>query len=384
MYDTTSLYEEIDSLWPIKRTPAQKAEEKQALQSCVNSENDAQSMRTKIEIKVEDNLPKKLPTLISLFALPGPCKARPVYAVPAPSEPEEEPVDDVTEAFDAILAAWPESDYKQNEKYARLAFVACCRVKPLEDVKRACKKYIEDMNDPAKASTHIMGIKKFVSEDDILDNWLHKASFVPSNYDSSFFDAAYAIYPDFSNKNQEKAREESLSFYRRFVKEEEAVDFYCAVKAYSSVRKDDIKAAQFKEGYDSSNDSQFTKKFINFIRCWKQQPRASFMVSMIEPPLGKAFVSRGIDYHAVYPLENFRSAIGWCCQVEEEDGTLKGVVFAIRKMVEDVCYYLTSGKNNDNIVRITNVDYSIVSEVVATCKAQAKSMPKKGKPVESE
>jgi hypothetical protein len=384
MYDTTSLYEEIDSLWPIKRTPAQKAQEKLALQSCVNSDSDAQALKTKIDIKVEDTLAKKLPPLISLLALPAPCKARPVYAVVSPVEPEEEPTDEVAQAFEEILAAWPENDIKQNEKYARLAFVACCRTKPLEDVKRACKKYIEDMNDPAKASTHMMGIRKFVSDDDILDNWLQKASFVPSDYDSSFFDAAYAIYPDFANKKEEKTKDESKAFYKRFIKEEEAVDFYCAVQSYSSSRKDDIKASQFREDYDAANDSKFTKKMVNFIRAWKQQPRALQMVSMIEPSLGKAFADRGIDYHLVYPLENFRSAIGWCCQVEEEDGTPKGVVFAIRKMVEDVCYYLTSGKNSNNIVKITNVDYSIVSEVVAACKAQAKSVPKIGKPVESE
>jgi hypothetical protein len=384
MYDTLPLYEEIDSLWPNKRSPAQKAEEKAALQSCVTSDSDAQSLKTKIEIKIEDTDSKKLPPLISLFALPAPCKARPVYAVVAPVEPEEEPVDDVVQAFEEILAAWPENEIKQNEKYARIAFVACCRVKPFEDVKKACKRYIEEMNNPVKASTHMMGIKKFVSDDDILDNWLQKASVVPSNYDAAFFDVAYEIYPEFANKKDERAKEESKSFYRRFVKEEEAVDFYCAVQSYSSNRKDDIKTSQLRDDYDASNDSKFTKKFVTFVRTWKQQPRASQMVSLLEPLLSKAFTNKGIEYHHVYPLENFGSAIGWYCQVEGEDGVPKGIVHAVTKIVEDVCYCLTTGKNNDNIVKITNVDYSIVSEVVAAAKERARSIPPVWKKIESE
>ena len=384
MYDTLPLYEEIDFIWPVKRTAAQKTEEKLALQSCVNSDSEAQALKTKIEIKVEDTLAKKLPQLISLLTAPASPKARLVYAVVAPVEPEEEPVDAVVQAFEEILAAWPENEFKQNEKFARMAFVACCRTKPLEDVKKACKKYIQEMNDPAKASTHIMGIKKFVSEDDILDNWIQRASSVPNNYDSAFFDAAYEIYPDFASKKDEKAKEESKSFYRRFVKEEEAVDFYCAVKAYLSARKDDIKTSQLRDDYDSSNDTKFTKKFISFVRVWKQQPRASQMVYMLVPLLEKAFDSRKIDYRLVYPLENFGAAIGWYCQVEEEDGTPKGLVHAVTKIVEDVCYYLTTGKNSDNIVKITNVDYSIVSEVVGAAKEQAKTMPQVWKPVVSE
>jgi hypothetical protein len=105
---------------------------------------------------------------------------------------------------------------------------------------------------------------------------------------------------------------------------------------------------------------------------------------MVEGPLIKALDNRNIPYRYVYPDLSFRAAIGWHCQTEDKDGNPKGIVYAITKVVEDVCNYLTTGKNSGNMLVRTEVDYSIVSEVVAIIKLAAKTPPIKGIVVQSE
>ena len=385
MLNTEDMYEELDSMWLSRRSPAEKLLEKAALELAIKNGTDFDVLKNSIDIIVFDKNPKKL-TLLSLISGSSKPVTKPAYVVqslPEP-EPEEEQPDAVTQAFQEIYDAWPENDIKQNEKYARIAFVEASRKRPVDELKKACSRYIEEMNDPQKASAHVLGIKRFVSDDDILDSWLQKASYVNVNFDASFFEVSYSIYPDFQNKKDLKVKEDSLSFYRRFVKAEEELDFYCAVQNYASARKDEIRDSQFSNSYETGNDVKFTKKFITFIRTWKQQPRESQMVDLIELPLANAFKKRNIQYQVIYPDIAFRGAIGWSCQVVDETGALKGLVFAITNTVENVCNYLTSGKNSDNIAVYTEIDYSIVSEVVAAIKLNIKTPKVKGILVQSE
>ena len=377
MFDTNILYEEIDALWPVKRTLAEKTLEKNTLLECVKTEEQGVALKNKIEIVVFDQDPRKLKSLVSVISSSVKKVAQPVFvSKPVDDEPEEEVKDAVTITFEELFDAWPENDIKQNEKYARIAFIAACKNRPLEEIKTACLKYIQDMNEPAKASAHILGMKRFVSEDDILDTWLQKASSVTSNYDASYFDAAYVRYPEFAGKADLSNKNDSLSFYKRFIKEEDAVDFYCAVLAYAEERRDEIREQRFKEDYEPDSDVKYTKKFINFIRVWKQQKRRWYhLANLMEVPALKAFKKRNVYYSTVYPGEHFCGALQWNCQVKDKDDIEKGAVFAVTKLLEDVCNYLTTGNNYCNMTILTPVDYSFVSEVIAEMKEEAKKMP---------
>ena len=52
MLDTNILYEEIDALWPVKRTLAEKTLEKNTLLECVKTEEQGVALKNKIEIVV--------------------------------------------------------------------------------------------------------------------------------------------------------------------------------------------------------------------------------------------------------------------------------------------------------------------------------------------
>jgi hypothetical protein len=378
MVNLELLYEEIDSLWPAKRHIDVKAKEKEELAAIVITDSDADKVKNKVEITIEDykTTPRKIPSLISTIASVKSAAAKPIFVSKSiDAEPEEEVKDAVTITFEELFDAWPENDIKQNEKYAKIAFISACKNRPLEEIKAACLKYIQDMNNPSKASAHILGMKRFVSEDDILDTWLQKASTVTSDYDTSYFEAVYARYPEFTGKSDLSNKNDSLNFYKRFIKEEDAVDFYCAVLAYAEERRDEIREQRFKEDYEPDSDVKYTKKFINFIRVWKQQKRWHHLADLMEVPALKAFKKRNVYYSTVYEGQHFCSALQWNCQQKGEDGCEKGVVFAVTKILEDVCNNLTTGKNWCNMVISTPVDYSFVSEVIAEMKQEVKKMP---------
>ena len=194
----------------------------------------------------------------------------------------------------------------------------------------------------------------------------------------------YARYPEFVDKETPKLREESAFFYKRFVKEEECVDFFCAVREYNSERRETIKSQQLFDNYNPENDAKYTKRFKTFVAEWKRVKPKEYLPRLLEAPLLQALRKRAIKYDAVYPQEAFYSALTYNCLLTDENGGYKGSVFVVTKMLEDICNSLTSGENSANIVVKIEPDYSLVSEVIAMVKAEVKKMPIKGTPIESQ
>src|ERR1039457_111589 len=379
MVDLEELYEWIDSEWPAKRHIAVKEKEKEELASIVHTEEDVVKLKNKIEITVFDNrsTPRKLPNLITVISSIGVSTPKPVIVNQVPQEEieeQEEKVDEAEEAFKEIFYAWPKNEKPQNEKYARIAFLQALKSHPLNDLKKACSRYIQEMNEPAKASLHVLGIKRFVTDDDILDNWLQRASYV-SNYDPAYFNAAYAWYPEFNGKEDLTAREDSLSFYKRFIKEVEAVEFLCAVKAYAFECRDKIREEQRKEDYTPGDDNKFTKKFVNFIRTWKKQKCIEEVHNILYAPYLAAMDARKFPYHEVYPEGYFQRALTYVCYERDKGGNESSCVFIVTKMLELMCRYLTEGRFPVRIATKTEPDYSIVSEVINAAKNAAKKLP---------
>ena len=370
MLDTNLLYEEIDHIWPTKRSASDKKLEKEAIVSNVKTEDEAIALKNKIEIAIADSHPKRFPSLLSVINK-VPKKTitpQPVYLTPTDIVKEEDPIE---KEFKLIYDVWPENEVRQNEKNAKAAFIAAAKSRPLEDIKKACAKYTEDMNNPETASPHMLGIKRFVTDDDIFDYWLQKASVVPIT-DSPYFESAYTLYPEYLNKNEAKDKGDSLSFYRRFVKEEDVIDFYCAVKAYSEERSVEIKERRSQDNYNLEDDIKFTKKFINFIRTWKQQKRGDAAAYLLEVPVLNALKKRNIPYNIVYPGEYLLGALKWLSKTYDakENEYPVSAVDIVTKLTENVCNYLTSGTNHGNIRINTPVDYSIVSDVIAEVKGK--------------
>jgi hypothetical protein len=371
MLDTNLLYEEVDSLWPNKRNASDKNLEKEAIVSNVKTENDATLLKNKIEILVADLPPRRLPSLISAIGnifkktnTPQPVCTTIQNITPVQDDPIEK-------EFKLIYDVWPENEVRQNEKNAKAAFILAAKNRSLEDIKKACAKYIEDMQNPETSSPHMLGIKRFVTDDDIFDYWLQKAD-IPPLTDNPYFESVYALYPEYIGKNEAKDKGDSLSFYRRFVKEEDSIDFYCAVKAYLEERNIEIKERRSQENYNLEDDAKFTKKFLNFIRTWKQQKRGDAAAYLLEVPILNSLKKRNIPYDIVYPGEYFLGALKWLSKTfDAKDNELPvSAVDIVTKLIENICNYLTSGTNHDNIRIKTPVDYSIVSEVIAEVKGK--------------
>jgi hypothetical protein len=267
MLDIDEMCEEVNAIWPNRRSAAEKAAEKEALLQSCKSDSSFQRLKIQIEILVADISPNRLPTLLSVitaskkFVTHAPIVSK-ASQIEAPDLPAAED-DDVIKTFKELFSAWPENDFPASEKSVKAVFQLAARSRPLEEIKAACSKYIQDMNDPKKASVHVLGMKRFLSDDDIFESWLLKATRKGSDYDTSYFDAVYSLYPDFAGKTDQETVEESLGFYKRFVKTEEAVDFYCAVLSYVSSCKDRIRDEQARHDYVPAEENKYTKKFCN-------------------------------------------------------------------------------------------------------------------------
>jgi hypothetical protein len=380
MVNHEEIFEEINGIWPVKNRPKDVRDiEKENLVARIKTQEDFVKLKNKIEIVVEDykSQPKKLPQLLNIISSFGQeVVVQPVVTIPVvvtkPVSLEDSQIDN---AFEETFSLWPENDIAQNKKFAKQAFVAACKKYSLENVQKACVRYITESTDPNKATLKVLGIRRFVSEDDILDNWISKCEEPLVKYDTAWFDAAWEWYPDFKDKSETK--EDSLRFYKRFIKNEEVVDFYCAVQAYRSDRRVEIKDAQFNNTYETNDDVKFTKKFYNFIREWKFQEKFVELSDLIIRPMIDAFTSRNIPYWIVYPEEAHIGAIRYYCKQKNEKNELWGCVSILNAHVEKTSFYLTSGKNHVNVVRNTPVDYSMVSEVLVKLKELAKKPPMK-------
>ncbi len=381
MVNLEELYEWIDCCWPIKRHVDVKAKEKEALAEVALSEEDEKRVRNKIEITIEDfkSSPRKIPSLISvLSSLRSAVVKAPAVSYVEQMEPQEEEPDHALTAFKEIFDAWPENEKSQNEKFARHAFMQAVKQHSLEDVKKACDKYIQKMNDPSTATVHFLGIKRFVSDDEILEDWIQKATVYKSDYDTSLFEAAYAWYPDFKGKNDPGTIEDSLIFYKRFIKENDCLEFYAAVKSYELEMRDKIREFRASDEWVEADENKFVKKFVNFIRVWKKVIRHEETFDLLYDQFLASMKARNIPYQYVYPegeQRYFTSALMYTCVQKDREGNERSCVVIVTELLEILCNYLTTGQNQENIAVDVKPDYTIVSEVIAKAKELAKVKP---------
>jgi len=380
MIDYDKILEEINELWPIKNRPKETRDiEKENLPLRIKNEQDWLKLKNKLEIVIEDNKNniKKTPTLLNIISSFGQETVIITNQVIVTEQVIPQEDSKVNSVFEEIFSSWPENEIKQNKKYAKQAFVAACKKYSLEEVQKGCVRYITENTDPNKASINVLGIKRFVSKDDILENWIARCEEPLVKYDTAWFDAAWEWYPDFKDKDKPETRDDSLRFYKRFIKNEEMIDFYCAVQAYRSNRRVEIKDAEFNDEYGPGDDLKYTKKFYNFIREWKQHDKFIELSDLLICPVIAAFKSRDIPYWIVYPEEHHIGAIRYWCKQKDDKGNFYGCLKILNAHVEKVSYYLTTGKNHVNVVRDTPIDYSIVSEVIAKVKELARKPPPK-------
>lgn len=374
--DYDLLYEEIDGVWPVKRVFTVKELEKKRLQELVKTEEDVRKLKNKIEIEIEDKKDiRKLPVLVNLIQSAfRQVTYQPIvselYVVEASKEPNE-----AENLFEEIYHVWPENEFRQNKKFAKQAFLEAAKKHSLEDLKAACQRYVEENSSPEKASLSVLGIKRFVSEDDILDNWIARSKTPVDNYDTSHFDAAWAWYPEFKDNDKPEVKKDSLAFYKRFVKGNDVVDFYCAVKAYRSER-----IQEAKEYEDINDEEKYTKKFYNFIRQWKTYNCASYKYDLLIGLIIKVFKEYKIPYWMVYPEENHDSAVLHNCKRKNDNGEYIGCVEIVTKHFENVIKYLTTGENYCKIKVSVSADYGVVSKIVSLALIEAKKMPHKPTP----
>jgi len=368
MLNRESCFEEINELWPVKRPAEVKLVERARLDELVKTEQDFARLKNKIEIEIADKPIRKLPKLLTFIEETLRVTVQPIVSsqvVVTVSQPTPTPVSEADNAFEDVFTAWPENDIKQNKINAKQAFVDACRKHGVESVKSACDAYIQNQLDCSKASVNTLGIRRFVSTDEILERWIGKAREpLKAPVDTAWFDAAWSWYPDFQGRDKNK--DDSLSFYTRFVPPDDVIDFWCAVRSYAFSRKEDTTNALAAGTFVLENEVKFTKSFINFVRCWKEQKYADYLLDVLIGPIVAGFKKRNIPYWCVYPEEAHEGAVLHNCRQH------KGVVWVVNTHVENVCKYLTTGKNYANITVNTPMDYGMVSEVLGAAKEYVK------------
>lgn len=364
MFDTEQLYEEIDSIWPNRRNANDRQAEKVELNRVVKCEEDASSLKNKIEILISNKHPKKLPQLfrvITEFAKPSPVVV--ITNTIVQDTTDDNTFKDKEEAFLTILSKWPENEIKQSKEKARQAFYAATNKTSLDDLKRACLKYCVEMSNPQTASLHPVGIKRFLEDSDFFDKWLQKSLEAPDTYNKAFFESAYEHYPKFYGKGDALVKADSLSFYKRFIGLDDAIDFWCAVKAYASDRRTEIR----DKGEDDGE--KFTKRFHSFIRVWKQQKRHEYSADLVIFCLVKVLNKTNIPYRQVYSGDQLDGAVKYMCmQVNENNEEAKFCT-----VVGNLLSYIFSslGSSYTPVTAVTN----LVTQVMSIAYEEVAKMP---------
>jgi hypothetical protein len=172
------------------------------------------------------------------------------------------------EVFQEIRAAWPvNQDHPEALSVAKKAFDLASQTRDVEDLRTACLAYCEAWFSGEITYPRPYWLKNFLGRDELIDDWISKAKYKPNLEELKVFDAVWAWYPNFTNKEKARIEKDSFEYWRRMVKSEDYFDFMVAVRAYRMERKDKTEEA---EGEDQS---QFTKGFVNFTKEWRDQKR---------------------------------------------------------------------------------------------------------------
>jgi hypothetical protein len=170
------------------------------------------------------------------------------------------------EVFQEIRAAWPvNKDHGEPYEVAQRAFESACKERDVEELREACLGYCEAWTSGEITYRTPFWLKSFLSKNGLVDEYLGKQKNKPDPETLKVFEAMWAWYPTFNNKDKESTKEDSFEYWRRMVKVEDYFDFMVAIRAYRMERRDAV---------DEANDedvTQFTKGFIRFCKEWRDQ-----------------------------------------------------------------------------------------------------------------
>ena len=172
------------------------------------------------------------------------------------------------EVFQEIRAAWPvNKDHGEPYEVSQRAFEAACKERDIEELREACLGYCEAWHSGEITYRTPFWLKSFLSKNGMVDEFLGKQKNKPNPDALKTFEAMWAWYPTFNNKDKENVKGDSFEYWRRMVKPEEYFDFMVAIRAYREERRDVINEA------DGEDVTQFTKGFIRFVKEWRDQQK---------------------------------------------------------------------------------------------------------------
>jgi hypothetical protein len=278
--DTDVIIAEILANWPKKRDNETVGMERSFLELLKDDGLDLLKVKEMVEVKIEDTASVgRLPPLCTLLhairrqsgvGIAPPMS--PLLAVPDVTATGlySSPIDN-TEAiniFDEIYSVWPQNPgFTERKENAQAAFLTALRVFPLKDLKTSCHAYADSFGDGSSSQTYAKSLKNFVSDRDLVKHWLDFSTSrsCVSDIDKQHFAAAYAWYPEFSNKKSPKVRDSSWVKYWRHIKPEERLDFMSYCQEYAKVRRNETRVQEL----NSDESTQYTKSFSNFVSDWR-------------------------------------------------------------------------------------------------------------------
>lgn len=168
---------------------------------------------------------------------------------------------DLQAAFQNIWNEWPQhSKYSEDPVQAFTAFHALSLSVPLDDISSTCKFYVEYFSDPSSGMIEPYHLGNFLARDKFFE-WNEQYRHTPRAEDLEVFNATWAWYPKFPNKDVTKTVKESMSFWFRHVKPEERWMFLSAVKKLRDTRRD----AKNIDHEDPATVEKYTPSMVSFI-----------------------------------------------------------------------------------------------------------------------
>jgi hypothetical protein len=372
-----NLYEKINDLWPVRRKPEEKQKERDLLQDF--PEDRSQEFINHIEILLDDysNKYDRLPSFLSVIEkflnkkqvyipqqVPDSAVVSTQVYIPNANTEQEK-------LFDKLFKEWPQGEVPFNRNTALEGYRHACTKYSLADIERAAMCYKEYMSDSSTSALHVMGMKKFFSDEDLFSEWLHKASPNESGCAKNAFEAVWAIYPLFTYKNAPKTKLDAFTFFKRFVTEERQIDFWCAVNAYAHDRRWELREIE-ESGQQQTDDEQqrYTKTFVNFIRYYEDIKCYDELFSLLELPLLFTLRAHNVPVELVYPDEMYQSALKYCTREVWNNKIKNGAVYCVTKMLELISQYIKKDEGLD-----MPPNYDIVGEVLAEVKKKIYQVP---------
>jgi hypothetical protein len=233
------------------------------------------------------------------------------------------------EVFQEIRAAWPvNQDHQEALSVAKKAFDSTCQTRDVEDLRTACLAYCEAWFNGEITYPRPYWLKNFLGRDEIIDDWIGKAKYKPSPEEMKVFDAMWAWYPNFINKEKPKTKLDSFEYWRRMVKPEDYFDFMVAVRAYREERKDKAEEAE------EEDQAQFTKGFVRFTKEWRDQKH---YIAIVTAHLLCREILEVCKNHNLDPQELWKNEMNQHIQGIQKTGNGLGIEDTIGLCLKKIC-----------------------------------------------